>query len=62
MDKDLKLEKEVMENGLQLSSTQCAHIVPASTNNKISGSNEGGAKVCLTYPLPSLSLIVVSLE
>jgi len=53
VDKSLELEEEAAETGAQTAGTQSAHIFPASINNDISGSNEGGAKVRLTYPLPS---------
>jgi hypothetical protein len=53
VDKNLELEKEVMKTRAQTAGTHCAHIFPASTNDNISGSSEGGAKVRLTYPLPS---------
>ena len=58
MCKDIKLEKDVMEGRLQLGSTRCAHIFPALTNDNISGSDEAGAEVYLTFPLPSPPLIV----
>ena len=56
---NLELEKEAVEAGAQTAGTHCVHILPASINNDVSGSNEGDAEVRLMYPLPSwLSLIL----